>query len=128
MAPAIAILALVYLMLSIYSKTKRITLSVAIVINIALLVVAIFFWTRTGETFFSFGFFCLLISIYSICVFSVTINHNERSVLKDISYGSFGAFVIITVVIIVILSEGDALEVCDLGVDVGGRKKKGKYI
>lgn len=124
--PAVAILVLIYLMLGIYSKTKRTTLSIAAVLNFALLVAAVVFWIRTGGTFFSFGFFCLLVSMFSICVFGVTINHDERPVLRDISYGSFGSFVILTIVVIVILSEGDALEISDLGIEGLDRKKKQK--
>lgn len=124
--PCGAILMLIYLMLQTYSKTKKVTLSIATIINLVLLVVAVVYWIRTGGTFFSFGFFCLLVTLFSICVFGVTINHDERPVLRDISYGSFGAFVILTVVVIVILSEGDILEIGDPGIDIRSRKKKGK--
>lgn len=119
--PSGAILMLIYLMLQICSKTKKVTLSIATIINFALLVVAVVYWVRTGETFFSFGFFCLLVSLFDICVFGITVNHDERPVLKDISYGSFGSFVILTIVVIVILSEGDILGDLDIG---GGRGKK----
>jgi len=122
--PAGAILALIYLMLQTLSKTKRVTLSIATIINIALLVIAVVFWIKTGEIFFSFGFFCLLISLFFICVFGITVNHNERFVLQDISYGSFGSFVILTVVVIVIISEGDFLD--GAGLDIGGKKDKKK--
>ncbi|MHB8962887.1 MAG: hypothetical protein ACYC5K_07005 [Saccharofermentanales bacterium] len=124
--PSGAILVLIYLMLQTYSKTKKVTLSIGTTVNFALLVVAVVYWIRTGETFFSFGFFSLLVSLFFICIFGITINHDERSVLKDISYGSFGSFVILTIVVIVILSEGDILELGDLGIDGGSRKKKGK--
>jgi len=114
----------IYLMLQTYSKTKKVTLSIATIVNLALLVVTVVYWIRTGETYFSFGFFCLLVSLFFICVFGVTINHDERPVLKDISYGSFGSFVILTVVVIVILSEGDILDLGDLGIDGWSGKKK----
>ena len=120
--PACAILLLIYLMLQIYSKTKKATLSIAAIINFILLVIAVIYWIKSGDTFFSLGFFYLLVSLFFICVFGVTINHDERPVLRDISYGSFGSFVILTVVIIVILSEGDFLDIGDLG--FGGSKKK----
>ncbi len=122
--PSGAILMTIYLMLQTYSKTKKVTLSIATIVNLALLVVTVVYWIRTGETYFSFGFFCLLVSLFFICVFGVTINHDERPVLKDISYGSFGSFVILTVVVIVILSEGDILDLGDLGIDGWSGKKK----
>lgn len=126
--PAAAILTLIYLMLQIYSKTKKVTLTIAAVMDLLLLILSIIYWVKTGETFFSFGFFCLLVSFFSVCVFGVNINHEERPVLKDISYGSFGSFVILTVVVIVILSEGDFpdIDIGDPGFDIGSKKKKGK--
>ncbi len=124
--PAGAILTLIYLMLQIYSKTKKMTLSIAAIINLIILVVAVIYWIRTNEIFFSFGFFSLLISLFHICVFGISINHDERPVLKDISYGSFGSFVILTVVVIVILSEGDILDIGDLGISGNGKKKAAK--
>ena len=121
--PSSVILTLIYLMLQTFSKTKKVTLSIATLINFALLILAVVYWVKTGETFFSFGFFCLLVSLFFICVFGVTINHNERPVLRDISFGSFGSFVILTIVVIVILSEGDVFDLGDPGIDIGSGKK-----
>lgn len=121
--PSGLILMLIYLMLQTYSKSKKVTLFIATIINLALLVAAVVYWVKTGNTFFSFGFFCLLVTLFAICVFGVTINHDQRPVLKDISYGSFGSFVILTLVVIVILSEGDILDIGDLGIG-GGKKSK----
>jgi len=72
--PAGVILVLIYVMLQTYSKTKKVTLSITTAINLALLVVAVVFWIRTGETIFSFGFFvCLyLCFLYVSLVFPST--------------------------------------------------------
>ena len=122
--PAGVILIFIYLMLQTFSKTKKATLSMVTILNFVLLVVAVIYWIKTDELFFSFGFFSLLIPLFFICVFGVAINHDERPVLRDISYGSFGAFVMLTVVVLVILSEGDVLEIGDLS--IGRNKKKVK--
>lgn len=126
--PSAAILFLIYLMLQIFAKTKRITLAIAAIINLVLLIAEIVCWVKIGGTLFSFGFFCLIVSLFFICVFGITINHNERPVLRDISYGSFGTFVILTVVVIVILSEGDILDGLGDGFvpDGSGKSKKKK--
>jgi len=117
--PAVAILLLVYLSLQIYSKTKWFSLSSSSVLITILMIIAIVFWVKTNSALYSFGFFSLLIALFYLGVFGVAINHDERLVLRDISYGSFGSFVILTVIVVVILSEGSFLD----GLDIGGEGK-----
>jgi len=123
--PAVGILLLVYLMLQTFNKTKKVTVTVACIVNGAVTVALTVFWITYGWLIFSFGFFCSLISFFYLCVFGITVNHDERSVLRDISFGSFGSFIIITVVVIFILSEGEILEGLD-GFDVGVGSSKSK--
>lgn len=123
--PAAAIVFLVYLMLQSFNKTKKVTIIVAAIINIVLSITTIIFWIMQGNVVFSFGFFCSLISFFYLCVFGITINHDERSVLRDISFGSFGSFIIISVVVIFILSEGEILDGFD-GFGGGDDTKKAK--
>jgi len=118
-------LLLVYLMLQTFNKTKKVTVTVACIVNGAVTVALTVFWITYGWLIFSFGFFCSLISFFYLCVFGITVNHDERSVLRDISFGSFGSFIIITVVVIFILSEGEILEGLD-GFDVGVGSSKSK--
>lgn len=124
--PAVGILLLVYLMLQTFNKTKKVTVTVACLVNGAVTVALTVFWIMHGWTIFSFGFFCSMISFFYLCVFGITVNHDERSVLRDISFGSFGSFIIITVVVIFILSEGEILEGVVDGFDAGGEKKSKK--
>lgn len=119
--PSLVILTLVYLIFKVFSKTKKIAITSAIILNTLFLFLTIAIWINSNVVLGSFCFFSLLISLFFLGVFGVTINHDERSVLRDISYGSFGAFVILTVVVIVVLSQGEALDSLDLG--VGGNKK-----
>lgn len=125
MLPSVAILLIVYLMLQVFSKTKKVTVTVACILNAILTVGLIVLWIMDGNTIFSLGFFCSLISFFFLCVFGITVNHNERSVLRDISFGGFGSFIIVTVVVIFILSEGDVLEAFDIP-DLGSGNKKSK--
>lgn len=124
--PAAAIVFLVYLMLQSFNKTKKVTITVAVIINAILTISAMFFWIMHGNVVFSFGFFCSLISFFYLCVFGITINHDERSVFRDISFGSFGSLIIISVVVIFILSEGEILDGLDIGGGDGGKKSKKK--
>lgn len=121
--PAAGILLLVYFMLQTFHKTKKVTVTVACILNALLTIAFLVFWIMEGNIIFSFGFFSSLISFFYLCVFGITINHDERSVLRDISFGSFGSFIILTVVVIFILSEGEILEGFDLSGDSSDKKK-----
>lgn len=122
--PAALVLLLVYLMLQVFSKTKAVTLTVAALLCLLLLAAAVIFWIRTGRVCFSFGFFSLLLTLFYLCVFGVTVNHGERAVMRDISFGSFGSFIILTVVVITLLSGGEVLDGLDLDLGSGNSKKK----
>ncbi len=125
--PAAAILFLVYLMLQSFNKTKKVTVTVAAIINAILTITAAFLWIKHGDIAYSFGFFSSLIGFFYLCVFVITINHDERSVFRDISFESFGSFIIITVVVIFIISEGDVLDGFDLDLsDIRNKKDKKK--
>lgn len=124
--PAAAVLLLVYLMLQIFCKTKKVTVSIAVAVNIIMLISSVVFWIINSAEFFSFCFFCLLISLFYLCVFGITINHDERSALRDISFGSFGSFIILTIVVIVIISEGDIFDGFDFSGGGGNKKRKKK--
>jgi hypothetical protein len=65
-----------------------------------------------------------LISLFYLCVFGITINHDDRSVFRDISFGGFGSLIIIAVVVIFIISEGEALDGLDFGGGDGSKKSK----
>lgn len=125
--PAVAVLFIVYLMLQIWGKTKRVTVSVAVIVNILLMFGMCALWVIYGSVPYSFGFFSLIICMFYLCVFGITINHDERAVLRDVSFGSFGSFIILTVVVIFILSEGDILDGFTLdGSERSGKKKQKK--
>lgn len=123
--PSVAILLLVYLMLAIFSKSKKATISIACVLNAVLTVALTVFWIKYGLVLYSFGFFASLISFFFLCVYGITVNHEERPLLRDISFGGFGSFIIITVVVLFILSEGDIIDGLDVS-DIGGGGKKKK--
>lgn len=122
--PAAGILLLVYLLLQIFSKTKRFTVTTAVIINCLLIAALVVLWIMKGPAYFSFGLFCLIISLFYLCVFGITLGRDERSVLRDISFGSFGSFIILTVVVIFVLSEGEILDGFDIDIPRGKKGKK----
>lgn len=121
---AAGVMVLVYLMLQIFSKSKKVTITIAAIIILVLMAAAVSLWILRDAGFYSFGFFSLLISMFYLCVFGVNINHEKRPVLRDISFGSFGTFVIITVVVLAILSEGEILDGLDFNLGGDSKRKK----
>lgn len=122
--PAVCILLLVYMLLQMFSKTKTVTVTVSVVISVLSAIAAVVFWITDGGVIFSFGFFSLVLLSFYLCVFGISVNHDERSVLRDLSFGSFGTFIIVTVVVVFILSEGEILDGLDFGGGDGSKKKR----
>lgn len=122
--PSAALLVFVYLMLQVFSKTKKQTLLIATLLLLVFAVISVVEWIKTGSVMYSFRFFALLETAIELCVFGVTVNHDERSVLRDISFGGFGALIITVIVVAVILSEGDVVELGDLDIEVKSKKEK----
>lgn len=122
--PAAAVLLLVYWMLRIFHRSKSASVALATLFNIALTVSLVVLWIMYGYRFYCFAFFCSLISLFYLCVFGITVEHEERSLLRDISFGSFGSLIILTVVVVFILSEGEILDGFEPDIEIGKNKKK----
>lgn len=122
--PVIAVLAyaLVNLLASVFTH-KKLVLSVFGVIFLALLVLFVVLWIKDGSFIASFGFFNTLFLIMFLAVSSLTLGNPERVALRDLSFGAFGTFVIATLLVIAILSEGDVVDGIDIA-DVTGKNKK----
>lgn len=119
--PAAVILLSAYLLLRCFCKRKKTAIAAALVLNLLLLISRVLSW-RTDN---GFGFFCALISLFSLWVYAVTVNR-DRSVLRDISFGSFGTFILLTLAVLIILTEGDTLDGLDIDFGTGGKRKKKK--
>lgn len=126
--PSVVILFAVCVVLFLFPKAKSAAITLGCLADMALAVVSVVYWIKTGATDVSFAFFCSLICLFFLCVYGITANHEKRNVLRDISFGGFGAFVMLTVVVVFILSEGELLDgFGDLDVpDFGGGKRDKK--
>lgn len=91
--PAAAILIFVGIMLSLDKKTKNVTLVLAMLVNICMLAWFLVMWISSADTGFSYGFFALVLSLGYLCAFGVSVGHDERPVLRDISFASFSIIV-----------------------------------
>ncbi len=125
--PSAAILLFACLMLQLFGKAKKATVTLACIADVVLIVIYIIRWiTKDNDVFDSFAFFSLLITLFYICIFGFAVNHEKRKTLRFISFGSFGAFIAVAFVAAFIVSEGDILSGMDslVDTDAGVKKKK----
>lgn len=127
--PSAVILLFVCLMMQFFGKSKKVTVTFACIADIIMMMVCIMRWiTKDNDVFDSFAFFSLLITLFYLCVFGFAVNHEKRRTLRYISFGSFGAFIILTLVVAFIVSEGDVLDGIEILADTDARGKKRKKI
>ncbi len=121
----VALFFIVFLLVQLFPEIKNYICAVGVVIGCIMLVVFMVLWIRSTTVFYSFGFFSALLSLFSHCVMAVTAN-NKRDALRDISFGSFGAFIIISLVVLFIITEGEILEGFDISGGESNKKPKHK--
>ncbi len=122
--PAVAALLIACVVLLILPQIKGRFITVFCVCCILAAIVLFVLWACGHSYFFGYAAFALLVAFYYLCVMEITVGHTERSCLRDISFGGFGSFVILTVVVLIILSDGDVLDGLELGEGFGGRRKR----
>ena len=82
-------------------------------------------WVTEGDAFFSFLFFsCLVAFFYIFAMKKAAKEYETCEIMRTISFHSFGIFILVTVIVILILSEGDGLDGFDLGDTGSGKSKK----
>ena len=124
--PAVGILILADLLLGWLKEKRRVALWIAAGVDLLCIAGSIVLWILDGRNSVSFGCFCLILALFYLCVLGIPDPQGIRSVLRDISFGSFGVFVAITLLVVVILSEGDAIDGLDLLADGHSQRKKKK--
>lgn len=143
--PAVIILfALSLFMLAIPQKKMAISIIFALV-EILFIVIAIIFWVRLGGEYYALELFSLVIAGFYTGVLAVTVNDDptgnmpeyediiqaikakaddKRNALRDVSLGSFGAFIVVSVITLALVA-GDGCDCdCSDGCDCGGSGDK----
>lgn len=106
-----AIVSLVtYLLVRLLPKIKKFVLAVSTIGTIAILIALAVLWIKNGYEFYSFAFFNSVFTLFYVVVDAVTVGEYDRLVIRDISFGSFGIFLVIAFVVIFIISEGEILD------------------
>lgn len=88
---------------------------------LVLLIITIAAWK--SSSLFSIAFFALIIVFFYFLLEMKTF-HTTRNYLSDLSLASFGIFFLIAYIVIVLISDGDGLELIDFVGDGGKQKKK----
>lgn len=114
------------IILTVLPSAKHPVIAVFGILELGFIIASIVFWCIRGGEFYAFSFFSFVIMSFYTVVLAFTADEEERELLRDISFGGFGAFFIIALVVIAIISEGDACDCsgCDCGDCGGGKKKK----
>lgn len=118
-----------YLLVRLFPKGRKFILSIATLCSIAMLIAFAVLWIKNGYEYYSFAFFNTVFTLFYIVTDAVTISEADRNVIRDISFGSFGIFLVIAMVVLFIISEGEILEglfegVFDFGTSDGTKKTK----
>ena len=88
---------------------------------LVLLIITIAAWK--SSSLFSIAFFALIIVFFYFLLEMKTF-HTTRNYLSDLSLASFGIFFLVAYIVIVLISDGDGLELIDFVGDDGKQKKK----
>lgn len=118
-----------YLLVRLFPKARKFVLTIATLGTIAMLIAFAVLWIRKGYEFYSFAFFNTVFTLFYVVTDAVTIGEYDRNVIRDISFGSFGIFLVVAMVVLFIITEGELLEgvfegIFDFGTPDGTSKSK----
>lgn len=114
MLPGLAVMCAASLLVACFPDGKKPILCLAAVAAVTLIVLQ---FVLQGSWSAVFG---LLIALFYLFALWLTASYAHRPVLRDVSFGSFGAAMLIAFVVLVVLSDGEALEGLDGLGDIGG--------
>ena len=99
-----AIISLItYLLVRFFPKIKKFVLAISTIGTIAMLIAFAVLWIKNGYEFHSFAFFNSVFTLFYVVVDAVTVGEYDRLVIRDISFGSFGIFLVIALVVLFII-------------------------
>jgi len=102
-------------------QTKKKTAWLFGFLFLVLLIITIVAWKSSSMN--SITFFALVI-LFIYFLLEMKTFHTSRNFLSDLSLASFGIFFLIAYIVIVLISDGDGLELFDFVGDNGKQKKK----
>lgn len=127
--PGMGVMAVVATLLISFPERKRLALWIGGILSAALVVMSFVPAVWDAQPQRSAMLFGALIAIFYLVAYGLNIGRGERPVLRDVAIGSFGAAIMVGFVVLVIITEGEALDIADVGdVDFSWKKKKTKSL
>lgn len=134
--PSVILMLFISVFMVAMRDNKHILIIIFAVIEVALLVVSIVFWVNREAQTYAIMLFSLLLSSFYIAVLAVSVDEDERTPMRDCSFGSYGFYLVATVVVAVILLGAMGCDDCSCdGCDCGdccdcdtGKGKKSKKL
>lgn len=117
--PAMALMAAAAAVLACFPARKKLVLWTA---GILAAVLAAASWIPAvwdAQPQRSMMLFGALTAIFYLVAYGRVVGREERVLLREVSFGSFGALILVTFAVLVLISDGEALEGLD-GLDLGG--------
>lgn len=116
-------------------RAKGPVTGVFLLLVIGLIVTSVVFWVKRGGAFYAFSLFSHAILLLATGVCIATVGEEDRVLLRDASFGGFGAFwaVAVAALLALALASGDGCDCdggdcCDCsGCDCGSSGKKKKH-
>lgn len=127
---ALLLIAFVGFLLHRFPSFKKAVLLTAFVIMLMLAALAALCWQRFDNLVCSYALFCLVQDLIWLAVFRLTAGNNKRFVLRDVSFGGFGAVILVVALVIAAVTEDDSALPFELGAETldsaSAKEKKNK--
>ena len=124
MLACIPVIAMILIACILGNSSFRFSLPLIVVLQVLLLLGTGYLWLAVNPSIFSFSFFGLLFSCFYISILANSMKHRYRSLWRDISYGGFGIFIVFSLVVLFVISDGDGLDGFEIPLFEGGVSKK----
>ena len=129
--PAIALLLICAVVFVIVDRRNKRICFIFCVLDVILAAFAVYNWVKEASAFWTFMFFATTVALFYIIALRVVDNDEEffgtkGSFVRTVSFFSFGIFIIVTLIVVAILSEGEIFDGFDI--DIFGKDKKKQNI
>lgn len=112
-----------FLALTLMERVKRHIKWITALIVLVSFIISLILWLSV-DAFSGLSFYYLNV-IYFFMVGMISVTDSLKSLTKEMAWVSLGAFILISIIVLIILSEGEALSGMD-GFDLGTGKNKKK--
>lgn len=117
----VLVMLILCLLMVILRESKHILIVIFAIIELGLIITSIVLWVKRGGEIYAIMHFSLVLATFYTAVLAVTVDEDERTAIRDCSFGSYGFYLVATVVVIVILLGAMGCDDCSCdGCDCSG--------